>query len=129
MHGEEPEWLAEEMLKQDPSAVISKAALDGRSELCAWALDLFASLYGAEAGNLALKTMATGGLFVGGGIAPKIVSKLTDGTFMQAFTDKGRMRSYLEAIPVRVILNDETALLGAAHYAELRATNKPFSLV
>jgi glucokinase len=128
-HGEEPEWLAEEMRQQDPSAVVSRAALDGRSELCARALELFVSLYGAEAGNLALKVMATGGLFVGGGIAPKIISKLTDGTFMQAFADKGRMRPYLEAIPVRVILNDKTALLGAAHYAELRATNKPFALV
>jgi glucokinase len=127
-HGEEPDWFAAEMRQQDPSAVISKAALDGRSELCGLALDLFVSLYGAEAGNLALKVMATGGLFVGGGIAPKIISKLTDGKFMQAFSAKGRMRPYVEAIPVRVILNDKTALLGAAHYAELRATNKPFSL-
>jgi len=73
-------------------------------------------------GNLALKVMATAGLFIGGGIAPKIISKLKDGTFMQAFTEKGRMRSVMEAIPVRVILNDETALLGAAHYAELRSS-------
>jgi glucokinase len=126
---DEPEWLAEETRKQDPSAVISKAALAGRSALCTRALDLFVSLYGAEAGNLALKVMATGGLFVGGGIAPKIISKLTDGAFMQAFTGKGRMRAYLEAIPVRVILNDQTALLGAAHYADLHVSNKPFSLL
>ena len=127
-HGKEPNWLAEEMRLQDPSAVISKSALEGRNELCVRALDLFVSLYGAEAGNLALKIMATGGLFIGGGIAPKVIAKLKDGTFMQAFTEKGRMRSYMEGIPVRVILNDKTALLGAAHYAELRATNKPFSL-
>jgi glucokinase len=127
-YGKEPSWLAEEMRLQDPSAVISKSALEGRSELCVRALDLFVSLYGAEAGNLALKVMATAGLFIGGGIAPKIISKLKDGTFMQAFTEKGRMRSVMEAIPVRVILYDQTPLLGAAHYAELRATNEPFSL-
>ncbi len=78
------------------------------------ALDLFVSLYGAEAGNLALKVMATGGVFVGGGIAPKIIEKLKDGRFMGAFTAKGRLRPVLEAMPVRVVLNDKTALLGAA---------------
>ena len=127
-HGDEPDWLADEMRQQDPSAVISKTALDGRSELCKRALDLFVSLYGAEAGNLALKTLAICGLFVGGGIAPKIISKLKDGTFMQAFTDKGRMKAYLEAIPVRVILNDKTALLGTAHYVRLQNNDNPFSL-
>ena len=127
-YGDEPDWLADEMRQQDPSAVISKAALDGRSELCEQALHLFVSLYGAEAGNLALKTMAVGGLFVGGGIAPKIITKLKDGTFMQSFTDKGRMKVYLEAIPVRVILNDKTGLFGTAHYVRLRSNEKPFSL-
>jgi glucokinase len=77
------------------------------------------SIYGAEAGNLALKFMATGSVYVGGGIAPKIVEKLKDSTFMKAFVSKGRMRSLLEAIPVRVILNDNTALLGAARLAML----------
>ena len=127
-HGDEPGWLVDEMRRQDPSAVISKAGLDGRSELCELALHLFVSLFGAEAGNLALKTMAIGGLFVGGGIAPKIIAKLKDGTFMQAFTDKGRMRAYLQAIPVRVILNDKTALLGTAHYVRLQNNKEPFSL-
>lgn len=117
--GEEPAWLADEMRQEDPSPVISQAALQGRSELCAQALDLFVSIYGAEAGNLALKLMATGGVFVGGGIAPKIISKLKDSTFMNAFLAKGRMKSLLEAIPVRVILNDQTALLGAARCAIL----------
>jgi len=117
--GEEPEWLKQEMLQQDPSAAISKAALEARSELCQQALDLFVSIYGAEAGNLALKFKATGGVFVGGGIAPKIVEKLKGPTFMEAFKAKGRMRRLLEAIPVRVIMNDKTALLGAARRAAL----------
>jgi glucokinase len=78
-------------------------------------------LYGAETGNLALKMMATGGVYVGGGIAPKIIQKLTDPTFMQAFVAKGRMQPLLEAMPVRVILNDRTVLLGAARYALLHA--------
>jgi glucokinase len=85
------------------------------------ALDLFVTLYGAEAGNLALKVMATGGMFVGGGIAPKIIDKLTEPTFMQAFRAKGRLQPLLEAIPVRVILNDQAGLYGAACCAALRA--------
>lgn len=114
----EPTWLAEELHHQDPPSVITQAALAGRSTLCELALDLFISLYGAEAGNLALSMKATGGLFVGGGIAPKIIERLKDSTaFMDAFMAKGRMRSLLEAIPVQVILNDKTALLGAAVWA------------
>ncbi|MEP7273941.1 MAG: glucokinase, partial [Acidobacteriota bacterium] len=80
-------------------------------------LDLFVSLYGATAGNLALTLMATGGIYIGGGIAPKILTKLRDGTFMGAFLDKGRFSSLLEKIPVRVILNSELPLLGAARVA------------
>ena len=127
-HGEEPSWLAEEMKTKDPAAVVSKAALNNKSELCVRALYLFVSLYGAEAGNVALKIMATGGLFIGGGIAPKIVQKLSDGSFMKAFIAKGRLKSLMEAIPVRVILNDKTALRGAAHCAMLRAADMPFVL-
>ncbi len=119
--GEEPAWLSAELRQQDPAATVSQAALSGRCALCVQALDLFVSLYGAEAGNLALKAMATGGVYVGGGIAPKIMQKLQDATFMQAFTAKGRMQPLLEAMPVRVILNDKTALLGAARCAMLRA--------
>jgi glucokinase len=119
--GEEPAWLAEEMHGKDPSPIISKAALERKCPLCQQALDLFVSIYGAAAGNLALKLMATGGIFVGGGIAPKIIEKLRDSTFMKAFVAKGRMKSLLEAIPVSVILNDKTALLGAGYYAALRA--------
>jgi len=117
---EEPPWLAEEMRRgEDPAALISKLALEGKSPLCLHALDLFVSLYGAEAGNLALKLMATGGVFLGGGIAPKVISKLREPGFMAAFTAKGRMRPLLRDIPVRVILNPKTALLGAARHAAL----------
>jgi Glucokinase len=120
--GEAPAWLIAEMKEKDPSAVISQAALEGKSELCVQALDLFISCFGAEASNLALKFLATGGVFVGGGIAPKIIQKLKGQTFIDAFTEKGRFKHLLEAIPVRVILNDKTALLGAARYAALQAS-------
>jgi glucokinase len=106
--GEEPEWLAEEMRARDPAAVISCEARRGTSLLCVQALDLFMRLYGSEAGNLALTTMATGGVYVGGGIAPKNLDKLKDGAFMKRFLAKGRMKRLLEAIPVKVILNDMT---------------------
>jgi glucokinase len=113
----EPSWLAEEMRGGDPAAVISRHAGEGRSALCVEALDLFVSVYGAEAGNLALKVMATGGVYLGGGIAPKIVSKLREPGFMNAFTAKGRLSPLLREIPVRVIMNARTALLGAARHA------------
>ncbi|HEY7678380.1 MAG TPA: glucokinase [Candidatus Methylomirabilis sp.] len=119
--GGEPPWLRDELGRGDPAAVISRAALEGRSALCARALDLLVALYGSEAGNLALKCMATGGVFVGGGIAPKILPKLQEPGFREAFLAKGRMRRLLEGIPVRVIVNDKTALLGAAHRAALGA--------
>jgi glucokinase len=115
--GEEPDWLAEALRGDDPAAIISRTALEGHSSLCSYALDLFVSLYGSEAGNLALKTMATAGLYVGGGIAPKIIDRLRGPAFMKAFVAKGRFQAFLEAVPVRVILNDRTALLGAAHRA------------
>jgi|AMWB02.1.fsa_nt_gi glucokinase len=114
---EEPPWLAEQIRTSDPSSVISELALSGKSSLCYQALELFVSLYGAEAGNLALKVMATGGVYLGGGIAPKIISKLKEPAFMNAFTAKGRMRPLLQDIPVKVIMNPKTALLGAAHHA------------
>ena len=118
---EEPPWLAEQMRQEAPGPVISRSALNGSSELCVQALDLFVAVYGAEAGNLALKTMATSGVYLGGGIAPKIVQKLMDSAFLNGFTAKGRMKPLLQAMPVRVIMNDRTALFGAAHFATLRA--------
>jgi glucokinase len=118
---EEPAWLAERLTTEDPNAVITELALKAKSEICEKALDLFVSAYGAEAGNLALKILSVGGLYVGGGIAPRILEKLKDGTFMKAFTDKGRLSQLLVHMPVRVILESRTALLGAAAYAEARA--------
>jgi glucokinase len=97
----------------DPSAAISRAALDGESSTCGQALDLFISIYGAEAGNLALKAKSTGGLFVGGGIAPKIRDRIVQGGFIEAFYSKGRLRSLLETVPVYLVLNSKTALIGA----------------
>lgn len=114
---EEPEWLEKEMREGDPVAVISRTALSGISPLCVEALDLFVSLYGAEAGNLALKMMAFGGVYIAGGVAPKILPKMKEPRFLEAFLDKGRMRPVLEAMPVRIVLNERTALLGAARCA------------
>jgi len=119
--GAEPGWLSERLRQEDPSAVIAAAALEKSSELCVLALERFVSLYGAEAGNLALKVLATGGVYVGGGIAPKILSKLQEPAFLEAFWDKGRYRKLMESIPVKIILNDRTALLGAARHAGLSA--------
>jgi glucokinase len=118
---EEPAWLAERMAKEDPNAVITELALAAKSEICEKTLDMFVSAYGAEAGNLALKVLSIGGLYIGGGIAPRILDKLKDGTFMRAFTDKGRLSQLLINMPVRVILESRAALLGAAAYAEARA--------
>lgn len=115
--GVEQEWLTERLAASEPAPTIAEAGLAGRDPLCQWALDLFTTLYGAEAGNLALKAMALGGVFVAGGIAAKIFAKLADGTFMRAFADKGTMRGLMERIPVRVVQNPRIGLLGAAHYA------------
>jgi glucokinase len=112
-----PVWLEQEMADRDSAAAISSAALEGRDEICDRALDLLVTIYGAAAGNLALKLMATGGVYLGGGIAPKILPRLRSGLFMRAFEDKGRFDDLLARIPVRVILNDKTALLGAARHA------------
>lgn len=109
--------VADEMRRGDPSAAITRAALAGECPLCEQVLDLFVSLYGAEAGNVALRYLATGGVYLGGGIAPKIIDRLKGPGFMLAFTTKGRLSPLLESIPVRVILNDRTALLGAGRCA------------
>lgn len=113
-----PEWLTQRMTSGDPAAALSAAALEGTDQLCAEALDLFVSILGAVAGNLALTGMTTGGMYLGGGIPPKILPVLLGGPFMEAFAAKGRFRNMLEAIPVLVILNDKAALLGAARFAE-----------
>ncbi len=109
------------MEQDDPAAAITETARLGKSKLCEATLDLFVSIYGAAAGNLALQVMATGGVFIGGGIAPKISWKLRDGTFMKAFTNKGRLSPIVTRIPVKVIMNDQAALLGAAAHAAKRS--------
>lgn len=119
---EEPGWLAEKIAEaHDGNSVITEMALSAKSEICEKALDMMVSIYGAEAGNLALKVLSVGGLYVGGGIAPKILEKLKDGTFLKAFQDKGRLSQLLINMPVRVILESRAALMGAAAYAEARA--------
>ncbi len=119
VHGlEEPTWLSQRLeTADDSSAEISKAGLLGEAAICVEALQLFVNVYGAEAGNLALRAKAVRGLYIGGGIAPKILEKLKDGTFMKAFLDKGRYTDLLRAVPVQVVLNEQAALKGAAYYA------------
>jgi glucokinase len=116
-----PDWLQQEHREGDPAAAIASRA--GDDPECRDALRLFIRLYGAEAGNLALKTLATGGLYLGGGIAPKLLDQLDAGEFMAAFCAKGRMRPLLENLPVQVILNDRAALYGAAGCAAALAAN------
>jgi glucokinase len=118
--GTVPDWLREEM-QHDAAAAISRAAMACTSQICVDALDLFVSVYAAEAGNLALKLMATGGVYLGGGISPKILPKLKEPLFMENFISKGRMESLMKSIPVKVIINDQTALLGAARCAATKA--------
>ena len=124
-YAKESPSVAERLKRDDPSRVVAMAAMARECELCEKALDMFASIYGATAGNIALLLKAVAGVYVGGGIAPKLIEKLKDGAFMKAFTAKGRLSSLLEAIPVRVILNDKAALLGAARVAARGAAVRP----
>ena len=115
--GEEPADVGEQLNKAtDPSPLISRLALEGKSQICEQALSIFVSVFGAEAGNCALRYMTTGGFYIGGVIAAKIAKKMQDGTFMQAFLDKGRMESILKDMPVQIIANDDCGLIGAARY-------------
>lgn len=101
----------------EDNAAISELGLARTDLLCVATLDLFAKIYGAEAGNLALKCLSQGGVFLGGGIGPRILAVLKSGKFLSSFLDKGRFRSLLEAMPVQVSLNSQAPLIGAAHYA------------
>lgn len=114
---DERAWLDEQRAAGDPAPAITAAALDGRSALADRALTMFVSIYGAEAGNLALKVMALGGVYVGGGIAPKIRPRFEDGTFFAAFADKGRFAPLMQRMPVYLILDPRTAVYGAARVA------------
>lgn len=113
----EPEWLRERLEAGDPSATISEVALAAGHPLCTAALGLFVSIYGAEAGNLALGALALGGVFVAGGIAPRILPALRDGAFVEAFADKGRLADLLRSIEVSVVLDPRLTLIGAAAVA------------
>jgi len=122
--GEETAEFAAALKQGDTAAVISRAALDGTQSRAVKALDVWISVYGAEAANLALKAMATGGLFLAGGISPKILAKLRGPLFMQSFLDKGRLRPLLESIPVQVIINEKAGLIGAARCAAVRGSQR-----
>ncbi len=115
--GEEPAWLAAEMREGDPAAAVARAALAGRSGLAARALEIFASAYGSAAGNIALHFAALAGIWIAGGIAPRVLPALRAPGFLEAFRDKGRFRPWLEKVPVRVVLDERAPLLGAARYA------------
>ena len=115
--GVENTVVAREMVEQDPAAVIDRHASDGSCPLCISTMDLFVQALGAEASNMALKTMATGGVFLAGGIPPKILPLLRRPLFLESFLNKGRLRALLETIPLHVVLNDEAALLGSARRA------------
>jgi glucokinase len=119
--GVEPAWLAREFQTMDPPVAITRAALEGKCELCAQTLDLFVTYYGMEAANLGLKMLSLAGVYLGGGIAPKIIRRLQNGKFMQAFLGAGRMKNLLATMPVRVIMNDKAALIGAGRYAAMKS--------
>jgi glucokinase len=114
---DEPEWLCLEMdTASDAPALISQTALEGKAAICDQALSLFVSIFGAETGNCALKFMSTGGIFLGGSIAAKNVPKMKEPGFMQSFLDKGRMEELLKDMPVKIVLNDDCGIIGAARY-------------
>lgn len=110
--------VKEAMEQSDPSRVISEWGTQNKDDACAYALEWFISLYGAEAGNMALKFLSLGGFYVGGGIAPHLIEKMKAGSFHSAFVDKGRFKELLASIPIWIVLNDNAALLGAARVAE-----------
>jgi glucokinase len=115
--GKELPKIAAEMQETDPNVVISRHAEAGDCPMCVQTVEIFLSCLGAEAGNLALKAMATGGVFLGGGISAKMIGAIRSVAFTHAFNDKGRLSGLMQTIPVRVILNDQAALLGAARFA------------
>src|SRR6202165_4356615 len=114
---EEPEWLRTQMsAAPDPPALISQMALEAKSEICDQTLSIFVSVFGAETGNCALNFMSTGGIFIGGSIAAKIMRKMNDPVFLESFLDKGRMGTILKDMPVKIVANDDSGMIGAARY-------------
>ena len=125
---EEPAALREQLnAAADPSPLISRMALEGKFPICQQTLSIFVDVFGAEAGNCALRYMTAGGIYMGGVIAAKIASKMQDGTFMKAFLDKGRMESILKDMPVQIIANDDCGLIGAARYTLVQKAFKSSS--
>jgi len=116
-HTTEPEWLTEEFEQEDPASVISRNGLSKKFKPCEKALNLFVSVYGAVAGNLALQVMARGGVTIGGGIAPEILPLLKSDLFLEPFRDKGKFRDFMAQIPVKVVMNKRAPLMGAAYFA------------
>lgn len=115
--GKEQPKIAAEMKLHDPSLTISRHAEAGDCSMCVQTIEIFLSCLGAEAGNMALKAMATGGVYLGGGIPAKMLNQIKNVGFVHAFNDKGRLSALMQTMPVRVVLNDQAALLGAARYA------------
>ena len=114
---EEPDWLRDQMnATPDKPAVISQLALEGKAAICEQTLVIFAGVFGAQAGNCALNFMSAGGMFIGGIIAAKVISKMKEPIFMEAFLDKGRMSEILKDMPVKIVLNDDCGMIGAARY-------------
>jgi glucokinase len=114
---EEPDWLKAQMRDAaDAPALISRLASEGKAPICGQALSMFVSVYGAHAGDCALTFMSTGGIFIGGSIAAKNLAKMREPVFMESFLDKGRMSELLKDMPVKVVLNDDAGILGAARY-------------
>jgi len=114
---DEPQWLKDAIAAApDPPALISQLALEGKALICDQTLSIFVSIYGAETGNCALNFLSTGGIFIGGSVAAKNVPKMKDPIFMQSFLDKGRMAPLLKEIPVAIVLNDDSGIIGAARY-------------
>lgn len=113
-HAPEKAEVKAEMAETDPAAVVSRWGLSGKDPNCVKALDIFAGVYGAEAGNLALQIVSTGGVYLTGGIGPKNVGKLLDGTFLKAYLTKGRFSNLVSTIPVRLVTNKNVGLIGAA---------------
>jgi glucokinase len=122
---EEPAWLQKQMSEApDPPALISRLALEKKAAICDQALNIFVGVYGSETGNCALNFMATGGVFIGGNIAAKIVPRMQDPVFMNSFLNKGRMRTLLADMPVKIVLNDDAGIIGAAQYTLIQRAFK-----
>ena len=114
---EEPRWLKDQIeAAPDPPALISQLAAEGKAAICDQTMTIFVSIYGAETGNIALNFLSTGGIFIGGSVAAKNLSRMKDPIFMQSFLDKGRMAPLLKEMPVTIVLNDDSGLIGAARY-------------